>query len=56
MTPPFDTIQCHRCGSRDTRRIVRKGLLNSIMRLVGRVPYHCQGCYQVLFARRPETA
>jgi hypothetical protein len=52
--PEKQTARCVNCNSSNTRRIIQKGVKTNVMRMFNRVPYHCQACYQVFFAHRPE--
>jgi hypothetical protein len=42
-----------RCYSHDTERIVlREGLKSELKSLLGKVPYRCNGCVKIFFAKR----
>jgi len=49
-----ENVRCIHCGSSNARRLIQKGWATYIMRMFSRVPYHCQGCYKIFYAPRPE--
>ena len=44
ITDLEDTMRCPRCGGRDVRSSMRRGLLDALMVALGRHPFRCRAC------------
>jgi hypothetical protein len=51
-TQDSETLQCPRCGSRDTRRSYPNGLADALIRMFEFAPFRCRQCMK-RFIRKP---
>ncbi len=50
---PGSGLRCSGCGSRDVHRTNRTGLIASLLKVIGLVPFFCRRCHRTFFRRQP---